>query len=187
MSCRESWPRVSGKDWVVEWRPLVGLGIVLSGEFDHVPLQPRRWPRYSVCYAEILKTTVTVARSWIDVCHRWPRKRDPWLWTRGGKVPRDRWAAGGERAWRAEARRKESGKVGQGHDGRTAAKGRNLRWRKRGVGGWGVRESRSGRMDRGRDKMHGAALCCTALAPLRAIGEEGGGLGLRKRLKSSRA
>lgn len=45
--------------------------------------------------------------------------------TRGRKgTARDRWAAGGERDWRAEAKRKESGKVGQGHDGRTAGEGK---------------------------------------------------------------
>lgn len=53
-----------------------------------------------VRYAEILKTTVAVARSWIDVLPLLAeKKRDPWRWTRGGKgTARDRWAAGGERA-----------------------------------------------------------------------------------------
>lgn len=77
-----------------------------------------------------------------------------------------RWAAGGEKGWRAEARRKESGKVGQGHDGRTAA-------RREGIFAGRKEESASGVGGRvevgvwivGRDKMHGAALCCTALAP----------------------
>lgn len=46
----------------------------------------------------ILKTTVTVARSWTDVLPPLAEKEGSVAVTRGGKVPRDRWAAGGERA-----------------------------------------------------------------------------------------
>lgn len=71
------------------------------------------------------------------------------------------------------------------------AKGRNLRWEKRGVGEWGGRESRSGRMDRGRDRMHGAGRCAALHLHRKRQGDIGGkggkGFRLGKRLKSSRA